>query len=204
VAITEYTFPMRSHQSIFYIVTGAIYPSILVAAATAARVSWPATRIALVYTVIMAGQVWLLPLFPGSPLLGPIGHEVTRMVPLPFPVLLIVPAVAIDLVITRMAHRNAWLTAFVIGVCFVGAFLVAQWPFATLQATELGRSAFFGGSHDDYGTPAEFLVGPREVWTDGTSVTSTLMRIAIYAVLAATLSARLGLARGAFLRRVVR
>ena len=204
VAITEYTFPMRSHQSIFYIVTGALYPAILVAAATAARVSWPATRVALVYTIIMAAQVWILPLFPGSPLLGPIGHEVTRMVPLPFPVLLIVPAIAVDLVLTRMANRNAWLTAFVIGVCFVTAFVVAQWPFATLQATELGRSAFFGASHDDYGTPAEYLVGPREVWTDGTSTLSTLFRIAIYGIAAATVSARLGLARGGFLRRVVR
>jgi hypothetical protein len=204
VAITEYTFPMRSHQSIFYIVTGAIYPAILVAAATAARVSWPATRIALVYTGIMAVQVWVLPLFPGSPLLGPIGHETTRMVPLPFPPLLVVPAIAIDVLLKRMADRSAWLTAFAIGVCFVLSFVIVQWPFASLQATELGRSAFFGGSHDDYSTPAEYLVGPRGVWTDGTSVTSTLLRIATAAVLAATLSARLGLARGAFLRRVVR
>ncbi|MCC6244573.1 MAG: hypothetical protein IT353_17145 [Gemmatimonadaceae bacterium] len=204
VAITEYTFPMRSHQSIFYIVTGALYPAILVAAGSAARVSWPATRIALVYTGIMAVQVWVLPLFPGSPLLGPIGHEVTRMVPLPFPPLLIVPAFVVDVLLTRMANRSAWLTAFAIGVCFVLSFVLVQWPFGSLQATELGRSAFFGGSHDDYSTPAEYLVGPRELWTDGTSVASTFFRIATYAVLAATVSARLGLARGAFLRRVVR
>jgi len=204
VAITEYTFPMRSHQSIFYIVTGAVYPTILVSAATASRLSWPATRIAFVYMAIMALQVWILPLIPGSPLLGPIGHEVTRMVPLPFPVLLVVPGIAIDLVLRSMKNRNPWLTSLLLGFCFVGSLVLVQWPFGSLQATELGRSAFFGGSHDDYSTPAEFLVGPRQLWTDGKTVVSTLIGIATSAVLAATLSSRLGLARGAWLRRVVR
>ena len=204
VAITEYTFPTRSHQSLFYIVTGGVFPAILVAAGFASRVQWPATRIALVYMLIMAAQVWILPLIPGSPLLGPIGHDVTRMVPLPFPVMLIAPALAIDIVLRRMAGRHVWLTSLVLGVCFVSALLVVQWPFGSLQATEVGRNAFFGGSHGDYGEPAEFLVGPRQMWTDGKSVAATLVSILIWAVLAATLSARLGLARGAFLRRVVR
>jgi xanthosine utilization system XapX-like protein len=204
VAITEYTFATRSHQSLFYIVTGGVYPAILVAAAVASRVRWPATRVALIYMVVMAAQVWILPLIPGSPLLGPIGHEVTVMVPLPFPVLLIAPALAIDLVLRRMEGRNAWLTSLALGVCFVAAFVVVQWPFGSLQATEIGRNAFFGGSHGDYGQSAEFLVGPRQMWTDGKSVAATLLSIATWAVLVATLSARLGLARGAFLRRVVR
>ncbi len=204
VAITEYTFATRSHQTIFYIVTGGVYPAILVAGGVASRVRWPASRIALLYMLIMAAQVWILPLIPGSPLLGPIGHDVTRMVPLPFPVMLIAPAIAIDIVLRRMAGRNAWLTSLVLGVCFVVAFIVVQWPFGSWQATDIGRNAFFGGSHGDYDQPAAFLVGPREMWTDGKSVGATLFSILTWGVLVATLSARLGLSRGAWLRRVVR
>jgi hypothetical protein len=204
VAVTEYTFPVRSHQGIFYIVTGGVFPAILVAAGRASRVRWPATLTALVYTVIMAAQVWILPLIPGTPLLGPIGHDVTRMVPLSFPILLIAPGIAIDLILRRMADRNAWLTSVVIGVCFVAALAVVQWPFGALQATELGRSAFFGGSHDSYQAPAEYLVGPRDMWTDGPTIWPTIISMSTWAVLAATLSARLGLARGGWLRRVVR
>lgn len=204
VAITEYTFTSRTHESIFYIVTGAVFPAILVASARASKAPWPATITALIYMIVMAGQVWLLPLFPGSPRLGPIGHDVTQMVPLPFPVLLIVPALAIDIIVRRMENRNVWLTSLVLGVCFVAAFAAVQWPFGSLQATEIGRNAFFGGGHDDYGTPAQYLVGPRELWTDGISTGATLLRIATWAVLAATLSSRLGMGRGAWLRRVVR
>ncbi len=204
VAVTEYTFPVRSHQGIFYIVTGGVFPAILVAAGRASRLRWPATLTALVYTIIMAAQVWILPLIPGTPLLGPIGHEVTRMVPLSFPILLVAPAIAIDIILHRMADRNAWLTSLVIGVCFVAALAVVQWPFGALEASEIGRSAFFGGSHDSYQTPAQYLVGARDMWTDGPTVWPTLISMATWAVLAATLSARLGLARGGWLRRVVR
>ena len=204
VAIVEYTFATRSHQSLFYIITGGVFPAILVASARASRAPWPATKTALLYMLILAGQVWLLPLFPGSPKLGPIGHVVTQMVPLPFPVVLIVPAIAIDIIVRRMADRNVWLVSLMLGAAFVATFVLVQWPFGTLQATEIGRNAFFGGSHDDSGTPAQYLVGPRDMWTDGMSVAATLFRIATVAVLAATLSARLGLARGAWLRRVVR
>ena len=204
VAITEYTFTSRTHESIFYIVTGGVFPAILVASARASKAPWPATMTALVYMLVMAGQVWLLPLFPGSPRLGPIGHDVTQMVPLPFPVLLVVPAIAIDIIVRRMDNRNVWLTSLVLGVCFVATFVAVQWPFGSLQATEIGRNAFFGGSHDDYGTPAQYLVGPRTLWTDGVSIGTTLFRIGTWAVLAATLSARLGMGRGEWLRRVVR
>jgi hypothetical protein len=204
IAITEYTFVERHHESTFYIVTAAIFPPILITGARASRLRWPATGAALVYMIVMAAQVWILPLIAGSPKLGPIGHTVTQMVPLGFPVLLIVPAIAIDLILRRMGDRNPWLLSVVLGITFVAVFVAVQWPFGTLQATEIGRNAFFGGSHGDYQNNAEWLVGPREMWTEDGGISTTLFRIATWAVLAATVSARLGLARGNFLRRVVR
>ena len=122
IAITEYTLPQRLHQSLFYIVTGGVFPAILVAAARASTLRWPATITAAIYMAVMAGQVWLLPLFPGSPKLGPIGHTVTQMVPLAFPTLLVVPAFAIDVVMHRFHDRNPWLVSLLLGVAFVLAF----------------------------------------------------------------------------------
>ena len=43
----------------------------------------------------------LMPLFPAQPLLGPIYVQVDRFMPTDFPLLLIVPALALDLVMQR-------------------------------------------------------------------------------------------------------
>ena len=41
---------------------------------------------------------WILPLFPAEPLLGPIYREVTSYIAPYFPVLLIIPAIFIDII----------------------------------------------------------------------------------------------------------
>src|SRR5690349_22040498 len=54
--------------------------------------------------LLTAAMGWLLPLFHGEPKLAPIYNPVTHMVPPAFPLLLIFPAAAIDLVLK--ASRN--------------------------------------------------------------------------------------------------
>ena len=51
-----------------------------------------------------AHGVWVLPLFPAQPKLGPVYREVTHFIPWEFPLLLIVPAII--LVIRRRAIRK--------------------------------------------------------------------------------------------------
>ncbi len=204
IAATEYSEVDIMHNSLFYIVAGAVYPLFLVAASRASRLRWPATATAAFYMSIMAVQLWIFPLFGATPKLGPIGHEVTHMVPMNFPLLLIAPALAIDLVLQRMAHRNAWLTSLLLGVSFMVAFLAVQWPFGSLLATEIGRHPFFGGGFAPYSVPAEWLVGPRDFWIDDGGVVVALTKTATYGVLAAVISARVGLAWGGWLREVKR
>ena len=48
------------------------------------------------YTLILLFMVWVLPLFAAQPKLAPIYNPVDHMVPPPFPLLLILPAFAID------------------------------------------------------------------------------------------------------------
>jgi hypothetical protein len=55
-----------------------------------------ATKAALVFMLIVLGLAWILPLFPATPRLGPIYNPVTLMVPPAFPLLLVFPALAVD------------------------------------------------------------------------------------------------------------
>ena len=204
IAVTEYSDVQIMHNSLFYIVAGGVYPLFLVAASRASRLHWPATATAAFYMVIMAAQLWILQLFEAHPKLGPIGHEVTHMVPMNFPLLLIVPAIAIDLVLRRMHGRNGWLTSLVLGLSFVLAFLALQWPFGSFLATEIGRHPFFGGAFAPYNAPAEYLTGPREFWMEDGGATVALVKAMSWGVLAAVVSSRVGLWWGNWLREVTR
>ncbi|MCU0633288.1 MAG: hypothetical protein MUE41_00330 [Gemmatimonadaceae bacterium] len=202
ILTSEYTYLQAQHGARFYLVASGVYTLSLVIAARASRLRWPATTAAAVYMGVMIAQVWLFPLFPASPKLGPIGHEVTHMVPLEFPLLLIVPAFAIDLVTRRFGHLGSWRLAGLLGITFVVTLLVAQWPFASLLATEIGRHPVFGGGFAQYSAPAEWLVGPRE-FEDGNAL-ATLRTTLLYGIPLAILMARLGLMRGEWLRKVQR
>jgi hypothetical protein len=204
ILTSEYNYLEAQHSSTFYLIASFIYVLAIVSSARSSRLPWPATTSAAVYTVIMAAQVWIFPLFPATPKLGPIGHEVTHMVPLSFPMLLIVPAFAIDLVIKRYGDWSPWKLAALLGVTFVGVFVAVQWPFASLLATEVGRHPFFGGSYADYSTPAEWLVGPRGFNGEEGGVFTTAWKVAVFGTALATLASRWGLARGSWLRQVQR
>jgi hypothetical protein len=204
VALTDQIWLGRQHRSDFYIVMGAAFPMMLVSASVASRAKWAATTAALCYMLFMAAQVWILPLFPATPKLGPIGHEVTHMVPMPFPVLLLLPAIVIDLIVQRRREANPWVTSLMIGVGFIAALLLSQWPMAALLSSEIGRHPFFGYGYDNYETPAKWLVGPNPLWPEDGGLPVTIRGIALWSVLAATVSARWGLRRGDWLRRVVR
>src|SRR5207244_11137823 len=78
-----------------------MYHARLVALSCAGRIPWPATRVAAVYMIFMCVMDWILMQFPAQPKLAPIFNPVTHMVPLPFPLLLIFPALAIDFILRK-------------------------------------------------------------------------------------------------------
>jgi hypothetical protein len=130
------------HSGVFYRTLSRILPVLLVAVAVAGRGRWPATTAALVYTVMIAGTSWVLMLFPATPKLGPIYQNVTHYVPLDFPLLLVVPAFAIDLTWRRVRDRSGWLAAIALGTAFLVSFVAVQWPFADFLMRD-GRNWFF-------------------------------------------------------------
>ncbi|HUE84928.1 MAG TPA: hypothetical protein VMO26_02515 [Vicinamibacterales bacterium] len=154
---TEYTQRWDMHQSLFYQVSAGVFVFFLVSAARAARTKWPATTVALVYSALTMFMLLLLPLFPGQPLLGPIYVQIDRFMPPDFPLLLVAPALVIDVLMRRVAPGGwrDWGLAAALALAFVVTLVAAQWPFADFLVSPWARNDFFGSHRMDYGVPPQ-------------------------------------------------
>jgi hypothetical protein len=199
----EYLQRMLMHSSIFYVACACGMPFALAAAARAARVRWPATAAALVYTALWAAQVWIMPLFPAEPRLGPVRQPVTHMVPLQFPLLLVVPALAVDALLHRWKGRQGWTLAAALGTLFLAALLAVQWPFASFLLSPYSRNWFFATHEFPYFAGATSAAVRHRFYAWDASAGAFGRGLALAAVVA-TMSARLGLAWGGWISRVRR
>ncbi len=141
------------HNARFYIVVFIGTPAILAALSIASERKWASTIITAVYSVFALAFLWMLPLFPAEPKLGPVFREVTHFIPWEFPLLLIVPAFVMDLIMQRTVSWRPLVRALVVGVAFFAAFIAVQWPFADFMMTPAARNWFFGGGYVDFATP---------------------------------------------------
>jgi hypothetical protein len=154
---TEHTQRWDMHQSHFYQVSAGVFLFFIVSSARASAARWPATTVALVYTGLTLFMLILMPLFPAQPLLGPIYVQVDHFMPTDFPLLLVVPAFALDLVLQRVRGRiNDWLLALIVSVVFVLVFLAAQYPFADFLMTPAARNWFFVSNRMPYSADPVF------------------------------------------------
>jgi hypothetical protein len=192
-AIMEFaSFGNDMHGPAFYRVTAVFTPLLLVASARPSRLRWPATTTAAVYMGIVMLLIWILPLFPATAKLAPIHNPVTRMIPPPFPLLMIVPAFAIDLLMRRI-RNNDWLLAMATGVSFVGLMLAAHWWWGEFLLSPAARNRFFGVDHWDY----YVRVGDwrYQFWNTVPDAVAFSRHLAI-AVASAIVTSRLGLVIG--------
>lgn len=200
-------WPNEWHSSQFYRTTALVFPLLLAGAARAGSLRYPATAAAAAYLALVCIMNWTLQLFEARPLLAPIYNPVDHMVPLGFPLLLVAPAFAIDLLLGSFRGRSDWLLAGAIGVAFVGVLLLVHWPFGEFMLTPAARNPIF---HADR-WPYTSLLGDwrYEFWNldraaDGSwSAALFAQRIGI-AMLFAIVSARAGLAWGGWMRKVMR
>jgi len=197
---TEHTQRWDMHQAHFYQVSAAVFLFFIISAARASVARWPATTIVSVYTVLTLFMLVLMPLFPAQPLLGPIYVQVDHFMPTDFPLLLIVPALALDLVMQRTRGRvNDWTFAALASVVFVAALLAAQWPFADFLMTPWARNWFFASHRMPYSVDPAFQahwyqLNPPDNLAAGLSIALALGFV----------SARLGLWWGNWMARVQR
>jgi hypothetical protein len=194
------TFPNDMHKALFYQIGAAVFPLILVAGARATRLRWPATTAAAVYMGIHLVMIWILPLFRATPMLAPIYTPLTHMVPPPFPIVMVLPALAVDLTLHALRGRSDWLQAPAAGVAFLLVLFAVQWTLSSFLISPASENAFFGEQRWNYNSRP----GPwhHEFWDQGTSLVTPLALLIAAAL--ATASARIGFWWGGWMARVQR
>jgi len=206
--ITEYSSRGNDmHNALFYQVAGGALPIFLVAFARSGRLRFPATTAATLYMALLLGMLWILPLFPAQPLLAPIYNPLSHMVPPQFPLLLVIPAFAIDLLLQRAGRRHDWIMAVVLGLSFVGLLLAVQWFLGEFLVSPASLNAVFGAERWPYfvrpGAWQHEFWGVPEDATGRLDVAALGRGIGIAALIAMA-SARIGLWFGNGMSRVMR
>src|SRR5262249_17302438 len=125
----EYLSRSDMHNALFYAVVSLGTPMVMIALAVASGRRWGATTVAVIYTAFGLAFLWLLPLFPARPALGPVYREVTHFIPWEFPLLLVVPAFVVDVILQRTIASRAIVRAPIVGLAFLGSLMAVQWPF---------------------------------------------------------------------------
>jgi hypothetical protein len=198
----EYTYNATQHTASFYRVVALAVPPVLVGVARAAGGRWAATTLALIYTAVLLALLWILPLFPAEPKLGPVYHLVTHFVPPPFPLLLIAPALALDLLWARTDGWRPGRLALGSGALFFVVFLAVQWPFAGFLQTPAARNAVFGADYFDYATPHSSFEYRHLLFRHRSRATLVVGLAEALAI--SVVTTRIGLAWGDWMRRIRR
>jgi hypothetical protein len=200
--VMEHTLDIYLHSASAYLAVAIGPPLICAAAWNASRHRWASTWLAGIYMAVVITAILVLPLFPAAPKLGPVYQNVTHFVPPRFPMLVIVPAIVLDLLWSRIGKRNKLLVAAVSGPAFVLSLVAAEWPFAKFLMTKAADNRFFATGMHDYGTPSwaasvtRHFVAPEHGWL----LWSGLCMAMVYAAV----SVWLGLTLGEWMRKVQR
>ncbi len=200
--ILESTPIEMMHSASFYAAVARAFPIALIAISCVSSSRWPATTMAAIYMGLFILALWIFPLFPAQPKLGPVYQPVTHMVPLWFPVLLIGPAFALDILRSLMAKRWGTLTSgFAAGFVFLAAFVAAQWPFADFLMSPAARNRIFGTIYFGYFDPATITYDPYRFMTHGGGHLLSGMAVAL---LCAVIFCSIGMVIGGWLKTVQR
>jgi hypothetical protein len=152
--LQEFTQDIMLHRAIGYIAMAIALPILFATLWQASHFRWAATVTAGIYMATIIAEILILPLFPAQPKLGPVFNPVTHMVPALFPILLVVPALAMDFLWQRTPTWKAWQIAIVTGIVFVAILFAVEWEFAKFLLSKASENRFFGTMYFDYATPA--------------------------------------------------
>jgi hypothetical protein len=191
----------KLHSAACYLAIALFLPHWIIASARGSAHKWGCTIVAVFYSCIGLTQEWILPLFPAQPKLGPVYQHVTHLIPVRFPLLLIVPAIVADLLLRKLEGRSSWFKAICIGPAFLLSLLAVEWPFANFLMSPAARNWFFGTAYFPYFDPAGFLYDPYKFIVEKPPV---FLLTFMFAFVASILTVRLGLAWGNWMQRIRR
>jgi hypothetical protein len=200
--IMEYTWDVALHRAIAYICLAIAVPIVLATISQASRFRWAATTISTIYVVSIIAFILIFPLFPAQPKLGPVFYPVTHLVPPKFPILLIVPAFALDLLWQRTKAWKLWQVALLSGAIFVALIFAVEWPFANFLLSDASQNRFFGTIYFDYNSRPDGFDRMRMFFRPDSGM--TLWLGLLRASLFASVSTWLGLVFGRWMRGVQR
>jgi hypothetical protein len=163
---------------------------------------WACTIAAAIYMLFLIAEIQILPLVPATPKLGPVFFPVTHLVPAKFPILLIVPALVIDLWWHRLRAWKPWQIAAVSGVVFIAVLFVVEWPFASFMMTKAAQNRFFGAIYFDYNSRPDGPDRLREFFKPDHGL--FLFRALVNASIFASISTWFGLKFGNWMRAIQR
>jgi hypothetical protein len=202
ITVLEFTYRTFLHTAVCYRAICILTPIVLALASRATGMRWAATIASGIYTVFALALLWILPLFPAEPKLGPVLHEVRQFVPAGFPLLILPPAFMLDLLWPHISAWSRWKQAAVTGLLFFGALVAVEWPFGTFLQSVRARNALFGSIYFDYfQSPQSYAATYRFVPFETAAQFRTGMAIALGC---AMVSAWLGMGAGDWLKRVRR
>jgi hypothetical protein len=201
--VWESTYRVLMHSASCYRAIAIVLPVVLIGFASVSRNRWACSMVAAIYMGYAMFMLWLFPLFPATPKLGPVYQHITHMVPMEFPLLVIVPAFMFDLVRPRIAAWAKWTQAALLGALFLVSFVVVQWPFASFLISPASANWFFGTKYFAYfARPNGFDI--RHLFFPVEQTASQFWIVMAEAVGLAILSTRLGFAWGDWVRKVRR
>jgi hypothetical protein len=200
--LIEYTWDVELHSVTAYVAMAIALPVVFATLSQASRHPWAATWTAAVYMFFAIAEVLILPLFPASPKLGPVYYPVTHLVPAKFPILIVFPALALDLLWQRTRGWQPWKVAILSGLLFTAVLVAVEWPFANFLLSKASQNRFFGTIYFDYNSRPDGFDRLRQFFepAHGLALTLGLLRAAIYA----SISTWIGLSFGRWMRSVQR
>jgi hypothetical protein len=202
VVVLEYTERINLHSALPYILVGAISSIVFTIGSRVTGMKFAATAIAAFYMLFNMALIWILPLFPAQPKLGPVYQNVTHFIPMEFPLLLIGPAFLLDLFWQEARKWNLWAVAAASAVICVGSLVALEWPFANFLMSPASRNAFFGTMYFYYGLPPTSFTA-RHQFYPWEGIGSFVVGFVIALVLA-TLTIRWAFVRGDWFRSIQR
>jgi hypothetical protein len=201
---SEYLNRAHSHSALSYQVGAILFPLFLIAITRASKMRWAATATTAVYMFMMLMMLWILPLFPATPRLGPVLNHFDHYQPFHFPLLLVIPALAIDLVFSRFENEKAFTKVILASLLFLLVFFIVQWFFGGfLQTSPYARNWLFGsyawyfGANPEWPYRYAFYSGRVD---SGLSLVTGMMIAGVLAIL----SGLVGYKWGGWMKRVQR
>jgi hypothetical protein len=200
--LMEYTWDIVLHSASAYIAMGIALPIAFAVMWQSSRYRWASTATAAIYTLFAIAEILILPLFPAQPKLGPVFNPVTHMVPTKFPILIIIPALALDIFWQRTRAWKPWKVALISGILFIAVLVAVEWPFANFLLSKASENRFFGTIYFGYNSRPAGYERMREFFQPDSGL--ALYRGLLIATICSAIGTWIGLTFGRWMRSVQR